>query len=348
MIRVLLADDSPLVRAILKDALQNAGDMTVVGEATNGVEAVALNESLRPDIIIMDILMPVMGGLQATETIMGKLPVPILILSATLDEHDVKLAFTAIKKGALDVMGKPTLSSGGNQGEFVGRLLEKIRLLARIKVIHHIQRTREPAAVALQKPASDRTILAIGASTGGPRAVLKILKALPAGFTGAVFVVQHISSGFAKGFAHWLDIECQLPIRLAKAGDLPVRGEVLVAPTDCQMRLENGIVRVLDAPAVNCCRPSIDVFFSSLAVDRGHDTVGVLLTGMGRDGAQGLAEIRTNGGFTIVQDEKSCAVFGMPKAAIALDAADEVLSLEAIPPAVLKIFHNQRRGINVE
>ena len=348
MIRVLLADDSTLVRAILKDVLGSAGDMTVVGEAVNGVEAVALNEALRPDIIIMDILMPVMGGLEATETIMAKRPAPILILSATLDDRDVKLAFTAIKKGALDVMGKPALAADVNQGEFVARLLEKIRLLARIKVIHHIQRRREPDAVAVQKLPANRSILAIGASTGGPKAVLSILKTLPAGFNGAVFVVQHISSGFAHGFAHWLDIECQLPVRLAEAGDQPLRGEVLVAPTDCQMRLENGVIRVLDAPAVNCCRPSIDVFFSSLAADRGRDTVGVLLTGMGRDGAQGLAEIRNSGGFTIVQDEKSCVVFGMPKAAIALNAAEAVLSLEAIPDAVNKIFNSQRGDIHVE
>ncbi len=342
MIRILLADDSILTRTVLKDALQSVADMTVVGEAANGADAVALNEALKPDLIIMDILMPVMSGLEATEAIMAKLPVPILILSATLDEKDVKLAFTAIKKGALDVMGKPALSVGIIQREFVDRLLEKIRLLSRIKVIHHMQRSRESGPPALPKASANRSILAIGASTGGPRAVLSILKTLPPDFSGAVFVVQHISSGFAKGFAYWLDLECQLPVRLAEAGDQPVRGVVLVAPTDCQMRLEQGVIKMLDAPAVNCCRPSIDVFFSSLATDRGRDTVGVLLTGMGRDGAQGLAEIRNSGGFTLVQDEKSSVVFGMPKAAIALNAVDEVLALEAIPEAVNRIFQSQR------
>lgn len=343
MIRVLIADDSILVRTLLKDALQSAGDLSVVGEASNGADAIALNDAVKPDLIIMDILMPVMDGLEATEIIMARSPVPILILSANLDEKDVELAFTAIKKGALDVMGKPNLSIGINQREFVDRLLDKIRILARIKVIHHTQRSRDAGAVVLHKRPADRSILAIGASTGGPRAVMSILKSLPADFNGAVFVVQHISSGFAKGFAYWLNLECQLPVRLAKAGDRPARGEVLVAPTDCQMRLEQGIIKVLDAPAVNSCRPSIDVFFSSLATDNGRDTVGVLLTGMGKDGAQGLAEIRSSGGFTIVQDEKSSVVFGMPKAAIALDAADEVLSLEAIPEAINKIFPNQKR-----
>jgi two-component system chemotaxis response regulator CheB len=209
-----------------------------------------------------------------------------------------------------------------------------------------MQRSKDSGPSPLQKSSSSRSILAIGASTGGPRAVLSILKTLPAGFSGSVFVVQHISSGFAKGFAYWLDQECQLPVRLAEAGDQPQSGKILVAPTDCQMRLEKGVIKVLDAPAVNSCRPSIDVFFSSLAIDKGRDTVGVLLTGMGKDGAQGLAELRASGGFTIVQDEKSSVVFGMPKAAIALDAADEVLSLEAIPETVNKIFQNQKGEIN--
>jgi len=337
MIRILIADDSLLLRTILRDSLNASGDMRVIGEAGNGVEAAHLAEVLKPDIVIMDILMPVMGGLEATEAIMANSPVPILILSSTLDEKDVKLAFTAIKKGALDVMGKPSLNGAASQEEFISRLLEKIRLLSRIKVIHHIHRPKAPAVPASLK-ASPRSILAIGASTGGPKAVMSIVKSLPTGFRGSVFIVQHISSGFAKGFAHWLDLESNIPVRLAKSGDIPVSGEALVAPTDCQMVLDKGAIRLLDEPAVNSCRPSIDVFFSSIAPEKGKDTVGVLLTGMGRDGAQGLSELRASGAFTIVQDEKSCAVFGMPKAAIALGAADEVLNIEEIPDAVSRIF----------
>ena len=337
MIRILIADDSLLVRTILRDALNASGDMNVIGEAGNGAEAAHLAEVLKPDIVIMDILMPVMGGLEATETIMANSPVPILILSSTLDEKDVKLAFTAIKKGALDVMGKPSLNGTASQEEFFSRLLERIRLLSRIKVIHHIQRSKIPVLPVSVK-GSLRKILAIGASTGGPKAVMTIVKSLPSGFRGSVFIVQHISSGFAKGFAHWLDLESRIPVRLAKSGDIPVSGEALVAPTDCQMILDRGAIRLLDEPAVNSCRPSIDVFFNSIAPDKGLDTVGVLLTGMGRDGAQGLSKLKENGAFTIVQDEKSCAVFGMPKAAIALGAADEVLNIDAIPDAISKIF----------
>lgn len=345
MIRILIADDSILARAILCDTLNAAMDMTVVGEATNGAEAVSLAAALKPDIIIMDILMPVMGGLEATETIMAINPTPILILSATLDEKDVKLAFTAIKKGALDVMGKLSATGTGNQKEFTSRLLEKIRLLSRIKVIHHHQRSKEPK-LSLPARVVSRNILAIGASTGGPKAVMSIIKTLPENFSGAIFIVQHIASGFAKGFAHWLNIESNIPVRLAEPGDAPTAGTALVAPTDCQMILEDGVVKIVDAPAVNSCRPSIDVFFNSLATYRGWDSVGVLLTGMGRDGAQGLLRLKESGAFTLVQDEKSSAIFGMPKAAIAINAADEILSLDAFPETIIKIFNNYKEALS--
>jgi len=342
MIRILLADDSILVRTVLREALHSNGDLSVVGEAANGIEAVTLTKSLKPDIIIMDILMPLMDGLQATEAIMAETPTPILILSSTVNDKDVKLAFTAIKKGALDVMEKPAISGAASQADFFGRLGEKIRLLARIKVIHHIYRADRLKTVTTEQ-GSPRSILAIGASTGGPKAVTGIIKSLPQDFSGAIFIVQHISSGFAKGFAHWLDIESSIPVRLAEHGDKPITGTALVAPTDCQMILENGVIQIIDAPAVNSCRPSIDVFFESLASSKGSATVGLLLTGMGRDGAQGLLRLKECGAFTIAQDEQSCVVFGMPKAAIALNAASEVLPLDTIPATVKKIFQPERR-----
>jgi len=340
MIRALLADDSILVRAVLRDTLNASGDITVVGEATNGVEAASLTELLKPDIIIMDIIMPVMGGLEATELIMSRFPTPILILSSTVDERDVKLAFSAIKKGALDVMGKPAAAVATANSEFVAKLLDKVRMLSRIRVIHHIQRARGPEPIAVPRQAANRSILAIGASTGGPKAVMSIIRTLPKDFSSAVFIVQHISSGFAKGFAHWLDLESAINVRLAETGDRPISGTALVAPTDCQMLFENGAVKIVDAPAVNSCRPSIDVFFSSLAAEKGDESVGVLLTGMGKDGAQGLSQLRDQGALTIAQDEKSCAVFGMPKAAIALNAAERVLALDVIPEVLLHTFNH--------
>jgi len=236
-------------------------------------------------------------------------------------------------------MEKPAISGAGSQAEFFARLREKILLLARIKVIRHTQRSDRLKSIPPAKAAT-RNILAIGASTGGPKAVMSIIKTLPEDFSGAIFIVQHISSGFAKGFAHWLDLESHIPVRLAETGDVPTVGTALVAPTDCQMILDNGGVKIVDAPAVNCCRPSIDVFFESLALRRGGDSVGLLLTGMGRDGAHGLLQLKENGALTIAQNEESCVVFGMPKAAIALNAADEVLPLDIIPETVIKIFQS--------
>lgn len=337
MIKILLADDSFLVRAVLRDALGCVQDITVVGEAANGAEAVTMAQNLRPDLIIMDILMPVMDGLEATEAIMARCPTPILILSATYDEKDVRLAFTAIKKGALDVMGKPSGVTQENR-EFIERLTEKIRLLSRIRVIHHPSRTSSLRPQPVQRPDGKRSILAIGASTGGPKAVMSIVRALPADFDASVLIVQHISSGFARGFAQWLNYESSMPVRLAESGHLPVRGEVLVAPNDCHMTMDGDRLLLTDAPPVNSCKPSIDVLFSSLARGKGAQSVGVLLTGMGRDGAQGLARLQRSGSPTIVQDEKSCIVFGMPKAAISLNAADEILPLADIPAAISRIF----------
>jgi two-component system chemotaxis response regulator CheB len=248
----------------------------------------------------------------------------------------VNHAFAAIKKGALDVMEKPGGGIDGANG-FAARICDKVRMLARIKVIRRrVGREKEEPGISFTD--GHRNILAIGASTGGPKAVMSIIKALPADLAATVFVVQHIASGFARGFAQWLARESGIAVCLAEDRTHFREGEVLVAPNDCHMVLDGGTVRLLQESPVNCCRPSIDVFFNSLAAEHGARTVGVLLTGMGRDGAQGLRRIKEQGGVTIVQDEESCSVFGMPKAAIALNAVDKVLPLARIPEALIRIF----------
>ncbi|MBJ6723976.1 CheB methylesterase domain-containing protein [Geomesophilobacter sediminis] len=194
--------------------------------------------------------------------------------------------------------------------------------------------SRRPGAPAVP------SILAIGASTGGPKAVMSILKALPDSFGGAIIVVQHIADGCDLGFAQWLDRECRIPVRLAEDGAALRRGEVLVAPNGYHLRLDFGVVRLEPGAPVNCCRPSIDVFLESLAEEPCRHVVGVLLTGMGKDGARGMAALREKGGVTIVQDQQSCAIFGMPKAAIQLGAAQQVLPLPEIPGTLLRLFPN--------
>lgn len=342
MIKILLADDSSVVRTILKDIFLAATDIAVIGEAANGREAVDKTRLLKPDLVVMDLLMPVMDGIAAIEEIMAACPVPILVLSGTLEDREVNYAFTAIKKGALDVMGKPGGFGFARTEEFDQRLIEKVRLLSRIKVITH----------PLHRPQVDQvrkigvghgvphTVLAIGASTGGPRAVMTIIRSLPADFHGAIFIVQHIAQGFARGFAKWLDSESSISVRVAEEGDEMRKGVALVAPNDCHMIIEKGKVKLIDAPPVNCCRPSIDVFFNSLAEDQGGAVLGVLLTGMGRDGAQGLLRIRECSGMTIAQDEQTSVVFGMPKAAIGMDAVDHVLPLTGMPDVIIRSFTN--------
>ena len=338
-ISILLADDSTLVRQLLKDMLQQHPDIEVAGEACNGRAAVDLTLSLKPDLVIMDLLMPVMDGLEAIEEIMAGAPTPVLVLSAAVEATEVDRAFNAIKRGALDVMEKPELGTPGALEEFAGRLVEKVRLLSGIRVIRHPRRKpRTVAALEIGAGGPGPTILAIGASTGGPKAVMSLLKSLPADFPGTVFVVQHIAQGFSQGFATWLNRECTIPVRIAVEGAKFQPGEALIAPDGRHMTVAEGRIRLSSEAPVNCCRPSIDVFFSSLALERCDQVVGVLLTGMGRDGAQGMLRIKESGGTTLVQDETSCAVFGMPKAAISLAAVDQVVALDEIPAAISKLF----------
>ncbi|WP_224982080.1 chemotaxis-specific protein-glutamate methyltransferase CheB [Geomonas agri] len=341
--RVLLADDSLLARQLLKDMLQAGGDIRVVGEACDGREAMQLTQALHPDLVIMDLLMPVLDGLDAIEEIMAVCPTPVLVLSAAVEASEVDRAFIAIKRGALDVMEKPRLDGDATLEGFAAVLREKVQFLSGIRVIRHPRRKlRAVEQFPLLPGGCGHNLLAIGASTGGPKAVMRLLKSLPADFPAAVFVVQHIAQGFAAGFANWLDRECALPVRLARDGAPFRSGEALVAPDGRHLTVIEGIIRLTDAPPVNCCRPSIDVFFDSLARQRCDQVVAVLLTGMGRDGAQGMLHIKEAGGTTIVQDEPSCAVFGMPKAAITLDAADQVVPLDLIPAALDKLFVAER------
>jgi two-component system, chemotaxis family, protein-glutamate methylesterase/glutaminase len=339
MIRVLVADDSAVVRQVLTDMLQQDGDIVVAGCACNGREAVQMTLELKPDLVLIDLVMPEMDGLEAIEEIMAAAPTPVLVLSAAVESSEVDRAFNAIKRGALDMMEKPALDVPGAEEEFIRRLTEQVRLLSRVRVIRHPRRRVKRVPDELPGvPGPAPNILAIGASTGGPKAVMTLLKTLPADFQAAVFVVQHIAEGFAEGFASWLERECAIRVKLGVDGERYAAGEVVIAPNGRHMTLCDGRIKLIGDPPVNCCRPSIDVFFSSLALSSCEQVVGLLLTGMGKDGARGLLRIKERGGTTMVQDENSCAVFGMPKAAITLCAVNEVLPLDSMPAAIARLF----------
>ena len=344
MIRVLIVDDSRVVREVVKDLLKGT-EVEVVGEAANGKEAIDLTRELRPDLITMDVMMPVMDGLTAVEQIMAYTPTPILVLASSINRKDVNIAFEAIQVGALDVMEKPDNLSREGFAALHDTLVQKIRLLSSIRVISHLKGRRKlPAAPAAPtpprepKPRKTQTgILAIGASTGGPKAVLSVLQGLPATFHLGAVLVQHIGASFTAGFVEWLDRECSLRVKLAADGEPVYPGVVLVGPGDRHMEVSGDRIRLTDDPPVNNCRPSVDVLFKSVAHSYGDKACAVLLTGMGRDGADGMAQIKERAGVTIVQDEKSSVIFGMPKAAIEMGAVDRVIPLKNIAGEILKI-----------
>lgn len=340
MIRILLADDSELVRVVLRDLLSQDPDVEVVAEVCDGRAAVEETARLKPDLVILDVMMPIMNGLEAVAEIMAATPTPILMLSANTDPHDSGSAFAAIKLGALDIMEKPTGVVTEAFSRIAEQLISKVKSLSRIRVIHHYRAQRPkvdlPQVVTSTRP---RRLLAIGASTGGPKAVLQLLQELPEDLDASVLIVQHIADGFAPGFADWLDRETLLPVRMAENGSALTSGTVLVAPNQRHLTVCANRIVLQDSPPLNNCRPAVDAMFFSLAEQRlAEETVAVLLTGMGTDGAEGLASIYMQGAYTIAQDENSCAVFGMPKAAIARGAVTQVLPLEHIAEVVTGLF----------
>ena len=344
LIRLLIADDSLLVRTVLRDLLATDPHIEIVGEAGDGRAAVELTARLKPDLVIMDVTMPVMDGLEAVTEIMARTPVPILMLSANTDQADSRSAFAAIRLGALDVMAKPAGATTEEFARLSAQLIVKVRSLSRIRVMHHFRPKRPPLAPAsppaVPVPAGKRRILAIGASTGGPKAVLQLLKELPADLAAAGLIVQHIADGFAAGFAEWLDREVPLKVALASEGEPLQPGRLLVAPNGTHLTgTGSGRVALCDTAPLHNCRPAADALFQSLAVaGLGGETVGVVLTGMGSDGAAGLNALHRQGAYTLAQDEASCAVFGMPKAAIDAGGVDRVLPLTALASVIRPLF----------
>lgn len=345
MIRILIADDSELVRVVLRDLVMQDPEISVVAEVSDGRSAVEETAKHRPDLVIMDVMMPVMDGIEAVAEIMAVTPTPILMLSAKTDPQDSRSAFAAIRLGALDVMEKPSGVITEAFSQIAAQLIAKIKSLSRIRVIHHYrsQKPVEKKPIDVELPDETRNFLAIGASTGGPKAVLQLLQGLPKDLDAAVMIVQHIADGFAPGFADWLNRESGLPVRIAKSGDELLPGRVLVAPNQKHMKVHSERIRLEDSVPLHNCRPAVDALFLSLA-EQGlaAKSVAVLLTGMGQDGAKGLGAMRKHGAYTIAQDEESCSVFGMPKAAIALGAASRVLPLENMSEVVTHLFKRER------
>jgi two-component system, chemotaxis family, protein-glutamate methylesterase/glutaminase len=339
-IRVLVVEDSLTVRRRLCDILASDPEIEVVGESEDGKHAIELCMALRPDVITLDMMMPVMTGLATTEYIMAHRPTPILIVSSSVNRGELFKTYDALAAGAVDVIDKPR----GDEpvGDWEQRFLAAVKLVSRIRVITHPRaKLRGMASVetpprakrAFNAPTQRPELIAIGASTGGPAAIVEILRALPGDLGVPILLVLHINEPFGTAFAEWLDGMTQHRVAFARDGQSLATG-VFMAPPDRHMVVENGRFRLTRDAERHSCRPSVDVLFESLARQRGDSVAASLLTGMGRDGAAGLRAIREAGGLTIAQDEASCVVFGMPREAILLDAAARVLPLSEIGPAL--------------
>ena len=332
-VRVLIVDDSPVAREVLKDVLESDADIRVVGMAATGKEAVELTARLKPDVVTMDLVMPGMDGMEATERIMARNPTPILFLSAFIGPDGAYSRSDALAAGALDVVEKPQSMPNPSWQRDAGALRQKVKSLAQVPVVTHMRRSprlTDSGRIVIE-PRHASMAVVIGASTGGPKVLDELLSSLPRSYEPAVIVVQHLAEAFLPALMASLRPRCALELKVAENGDRLRTGRILFAPPAAHLVvISGGRVRIDEGEPVRGFRPSIDVAMTSLATAFGPRVCGVLLSGMGADGAAGLHAIKQAGGKTMVQDENSCVVFGMPRAAIDLGAAQQVL-----PPAGL-------------
>lgn len=326
-VTVVIVDDSPQQRRFLRSALQ-AGGFHVVGEARNGLEAVALTARLRPCAVLMDLELPGMTGIETLERIMSATPTPVLVRSVHADGPQRSLALAA---GAVDVLPKPKPGDLSTLAEHADTLRRRMRVVARARVITH-PRTRWRGAGPTGGARPAVRLLVLGASTGGPQALLTVLSALPADLPQAVLVVQHMSDGFLDGLAGWLDDHVCLPVRVGASGRRLEPGTATLAPSGGNFLVTDGRLRMLTTPPVPGQHhvPGVDATMLSVADTLGPAAVGVVLTGMGRDGAVGLTAMHDRGAVTFAQDESSSVVYGMPAAAVALGGVDHELPVTRI------------------
>jgi two-component system chemotaxis response regulator CheB len=350
-IRILVVEDSLTVRRYLVDVLSGDSTIDVVGEAVDGREATVMCQALRPDVITLDLALPVMDGLEVTEHIMALCPTPILIISSSENRGEMIRTYDALAAGAVEVLEKPR--GDAHDGGWERSLLANVKLVSRIKVITHMRGRLasrrvhvDPAArVSVAAADSSRRVVALGASTGGPASLASVLGALQPSFPWPILVVIHIGKPFAVAFAQWLGQQTALRVALAQDGQplTTLAGHVLLAPPDQHLVVRGHHLRLNEDPPQNSCRPSVDALFASLATEVGAGAIAGLLTGMGRDGADGLLAIRKAGGRTIAQDEATSVIFGMPREAILCGAAEYILPLHDIGPHIARLAAMERK-----
>jgi len=333
-VRVLLVDDSPLALVILQRMLATSSEIEVVGVATHGRQALELIPHLKPDVVCTDYHMPDMNGLELTREIMSRFPCPILVVSSAVGTADTNRIFNLLEAGAVEVFPKPR---GGRDADALAaeQLVKKIKIVARVRVHGRRLKAAQPIP-ASAVPATSPKIVAIGASTGGPQALQTILSGLPKDFPIPIVCIQHISMGFLPGLVSWLAGHFRGKVQVACPDEMPRPGYVYFPQEDTHLLIDaHGRFQSSNQPALGGHRPSVTVTFNAVAKHYGDAAIGVLLTGMGRDGGAGMQALAEAGSFTISQNEATCVVYGMPKDAVERGAARVVLPLQDIAPALI-------------
>ncbi len=344
-IKVLVVDDSALVRKIITDILESDPQIEVVGTANNGKTAIFKTKVLDPDVITMDIEMPIMNGLDALKHIVQTNPKPVIMMSV-LTRDGAEPTFKALEYGAVDFIPKPSSILSLSVEEIGSLLIGKVKSVYKTK-IHLFKKevtTPEAEQPSGKSPDLNRTVtsrlVAIGTSTGGPSALLHVFKSLPEGFPAPVLVVQHMPEGFTKAFAERLNSNCALSVKEAEDGDEIYPGHGYIAPGHSHIVVERkhtrDVIRVVKGEKVSGHRPSIDVLFDSVAEAYNRESIGVIMTGMGRDGASGILHIRKKGGVTIAQNEETSVVYGMNRVAVEMGAIDAIVPLNDIPKKIIE------------
>jgi two-component system chemotaxis response regulator CheB len=349
MIRVLVADDSRAFRAILRTILARSPEIEVVGEAADGHEAVSQVLALRPDVVTMDVRMPGKDGLEAIDEIMRRRPTPVVVVSAEAGPEKQEVAFRALELGAVEVLAKPRADAPGRFEREAEEIRMAVRAVAGLKLVTRHRRQAGGGPAEVRQPEPRRAppqpsvplpaprVIGIAASTGGPAALAKILSALPASFPIPILVVQHIAEGFEGGLVHWLSGETSLRVKLAEQGELLRPATFYIAPSGTHLGASGGSVQLMGGDPVRGFRPSGTVLFRSLAGEYGGGAAGLVLSGMGDDGAEGLKLLRDRGAWTAAQGPQSSVVYGMPRVAVERGAAGVTLELHEIAGALVRL-----------
>jgi two-component system chemotaxis response regulator CheB len=337
--KVLIVDDSALIRSVLREIVASQPDMEVVGVAPDPLVAREMIRERNPDVLTLDVEMPKMDGLDFLERLMRLRPMPVVMVSS-LTERGSETTLRALELGAVDFVAKPKLAIESGMRDYAGLIADKLRAAARAKVQSRPRAPSEAGPLpALRNPmSSSEKLIIVGASTGGTEAIRAFLQQMPSDCPG-ILIVQHMPEGFTRSFAQRLDSLCRISVKEAEDGDRVLPGHAYLAPGHSHLLLAksgaNYVTRLDQGPPVNRHRPSVDVLFSSAATHAGRNALGVILTGMGKDGAAGMLKMREAGAMNFAQDEASCVVYGMPREAVAIGAVHDIAPLDQLPARVL-------------